>query len=189
MTAETSVPLARRDHQVHAPKVEVFDPAARTNIDPKGYVRLVDEYRHVGPGLYMARPVDAHPRIAYFESMLLPEMGLRVSRWRGRPGVDLGHDFYIDVVDISVRGSAATHDEIWQTVDLYLDILVRTGRSVWVEDNDELLAAVRAGVVDLAAAERALTNAQRALAGIAHASHDVDRWLASHAIVVPWHPC
>ncbi|GAA4445199.1 DUF402 domain-containing protein [Actinokineospora soli] len=181
MAAETSIPTARRDHATHPPKVEVFDPAARTNIDPKGFVRLVDEYRHVGSGLYMARPVDGHRRIAYFESLLLPEMGLRVSRWRGRPGVDLGHDHYIDVVDISV------HDDIWQTVDLYLDILVRTGRSAWVEDNDELLAAVRAGVIDLGAGERALTRAQRAVAGIAHAGYDVDAWLATHGIVAPWH--
>ncbi|GGS34413.1 MULTISPECIES: DUF402 domain-containing protein [Actinokineospora] len=188
MSAETSVPLARRDHTTHAPKVEVFDPAARTNVDPKGFVRLVDEYRHIGPGLYMARPVDGHRRIAYFESALLPAMGLRVSRWRGHPGVDLGHDFYIDVVDISVHGDPAKHTDIWQTVDLYLDVLVRTGRSVWVEDNDELLAAVRAGVLDLGAGERALSRAQRAVAGIAHAGYDVNRWLAGHEIVVPWHP-
>lgn len=180
MAAETPIPLARRDHTTHPPKVEVFDPAAGTNVDPKGFVRLVDEYRRLGSGLYMARPVDGHRRIAYFESALLPEMGLRVSRWRGRPGVDLGHDFYIDVVDIAV------HDDIWRTVDLYLDVLVRTGRSVWVEDNDELLAAVRAGVLDLGAGERAMDRAQRAVAGIAHAGHDVDAWLATHDIVVPW---
>lgn len=184
MTADTPVPvpLARRGHATHPPKVEVFDPAAMTNVDPKGFIRLVDEYRRTEHGLYMARPVDGHRRIAYFESLLLPAMGLRVSRWRGRPGVDLGHDFYIDVVDISVR------DDIWRTVDLYLDVLVRTGRSVWVEDNDELLAAVRAGLLDLGAGERALSRAHRAVAGIAHAGHDVDAWLATHGIEVAWRP-
>ncbi|MGX7827823.1 DUF402 domain-containing protein [Actinokineospora sp. 24-640] len=184
MTADSPVPvpLARRDHATHPPKVEVFDPAAMTNVDPKGFIRLVDEYRHTEHGLYMARPVDGHRRIAYFESLLLPAMGLRVSRWRGRPGVDLGHDYYIDVVDISV------HDDIWRTVDLYLDVLVRTGRSVWVEDNDELLAAVRAGLLDLGAGERALSRSHSAVAGIAHAGHDVDSWLATHGIEVAWRP-
>jgi uncharacterized protein len=180
MAAETSIPTARRDHRTHPPKVEVFDPAAGTNIDPKGFVRIVEEYRRLPGGLYMARPVEGHKRIAYFESVLLPDLGLRVSRWRGRPGVDLGHDFYIDVVDIAV------HDDIWRTVDLYLDVLGRDGRSVWVEDNDELLAAVRAGTIDLGAGERALRRAQTTVAGIAHAGYDVDRWLATHGVKAPW---
>ncbi|MGQ0837775.1 DUF402 domain-containing protein [Actinokineospora sp.] len=176
------VPIARRDdvhHEVHPPKVELFDVAALTNTDPKGFVRRVDEYRETEHGLYMARPVEGHRRIAYFESMLLPELGLRVSKWRGRPGVDLGHDFYLDVVDI-------TDGPVWRTLDLYLDVLVRAGRGLRVEDSDELLAAFRARLVDLAAAQRAMERTNRTVDGIAQAGYDVDAWLAGHGITVEW---
>ncbi|EWC59929.1 hypothetical protein UO65_4789 [Actinokineospora spheciospongiae] len=183
-TRPVPVPAARRDdrqHEVHPPKVELFDPAARTNTDPKGFVRAVDAYRETPEGLFMARPVDGHPRIAYFQSLLLPELGLRVSKWRPRPGVDLGHDFYLDVVDISVDDRSA-----WRTVDLYLDVLVRTGRDVRVEDTDELLAAFRTGLLDSSTVQRAMERTYRAVDGIAHSSYDVDAWLVTLGITPPW---
>ncbi|WP_018683628.1 DUF402 domain-containing protein [Actinokineospora enzanensis] len=176
------VPPARgndREHEIHPPKVEHFDPAAMTNTDPKGFVRRVDEYRETAHGLYMSRPVEGHRRIAHFESLLLPDLGLRVSKWRGRPGVDLGHDFYIDVVDV-------TDGPVWMTVDLYLDVLVRTGRDLRVEDSDELLAAMRAGLVDLSTARRAMERAHLVVDGVAHAGYDVDGWLATRGIAAPW---
>ena len=40
---------------MHPPKHETFDLAGRTNTDPKGFVRAVDEYRLCPWGLYMAR--------------------------------------------------------------------------------------------------------------------------------------
>ncbi|GLZ36754.1 DUF402 domain-containing protein [Actinokineospora sp. NBRC 105648] len=176
------VPPARRDdvqHEVHPPKVELFDLAAMTNTDPKGFTRRVQEYRETEYGLYMSRPVVGHRRIAHFESLLLPAAGLRVSRWRPRRGVDLGHDFYIDVVD-------ATDGPVWRTVDLYLDVLVRTGRDLRVEDSDELLAALRAGLVDLSTAQRAMERAYAVVEGVSRAGYDVDSWLAVHGIAAPW---
>ncbi|CRK56157.1 hypothetical protein [Alloactinosynnema sp. L-07] len=176
------VPIARRDdthHEVHPPKVELFDLAAMTNTDPKGFVRAVDEYRRTDHGLLMARPVDSHRRIAYFESLLLPELGLRVSKWRAKPGYDLGHDFYIDVVDI-------TDGPVWRTVDLYLDVLVRTGRDLRVEDTDELLAALGARLIDRSAAQRALERTHDAVDGIAYHGYDVDAWLRTLGITTIW---
>jgi uncharacterized protein len=178
------VPVARRDdahHEVHPPKVELFDPAAMTNTDPKGFVRSVDTYRETPQGLFMSRPVDGHPRIAHFQSLLLPDLGLRVSKWRARPGVDLGHDFYLDVVDVSVDDNS-----VWRTVDLYLDILVRVGRDVRVEDTDEALAAFRAGLLDLSTIQRALERTYRTVDDIAHSSYDVDAWLLTLGITPPW---
>ncbi|GAA2980906.1 DUF402 domain-containing protein [Actinokineospora diospyrosa] len=177
------IPPSRRDdtaHEVHPPKVELFDPVAMTNTDPKGFVRAVEVFRESRHGLYMSRPVDGHPRIAHFESLLLPAAGLRVSKWRPAPGVDLGHDFYLDVVDITRDG------RVWRTVDLYLDVLVRTGRDTRVEDCDELLAAVRAGLLDLDTAERAMARGYAVVAGIAETGHHVDGWLAGAGIPAPW---
>jgi len=164
---------------VHPPKVEIFDIAAKTNTDPKGFVRDVDEYRLEDFGLYMARPVRGHPEISYFRSWLIPRLGLRVSRWGAHPGARFDHDFYLDVVDIEV-GPA------WRPVDLYLDILVTAGQSQRLEDVDETLAALTEGLIDHAAARRAFERAFAAVDGIAAADHDVDAWLAGQGIAATW---
>ncbi len=159
---------------VHPPKIELFDVAAMTNTDPKGIVRAVDRYRTTDFGLYMAREVDGHPTIGYFRSWLLPEYGLRVSRWRPRPGQKLDHDVYIDVVDIE---PGTGPDAVWRTVDLYLDILMRDRRDLRVLDTDEVLAARSAGLIDDRTAQRAFERAFAAVDGIAAAGYDVDGWL------------
>ena len=164
---------------IHPPKVEIFDIAAMTNTDPKGFVRAVDEYRLEDFGLYMARPVDGHPWIAYFRSWLLPRLGLRVSRWGVHPGTEIDYDFYVDVVDIESGPS-------WRTTDLYLDILVTTGHSQRLLDTEETLAALTEGFIDHTAAMRAFERAFTAVDGIAAADHDVDAWLAGQGIPVTW---
>jgi uncharacterized protein len=164
---------------VHPPKIEVFDLAAMTNTDPKGFVRAVDEYRLEEFGLFMARPVVGHPDIAYFQSWLLPRLGLRVNKWAWHPGAKPDNDFYIDVVDIET-GPA------WRTTDLYLDILVRTGHDQRLLDTDETLSALRAGLINQAAAERAFGRAFDAVDGIAAARRDVDAWLVGQGIPVTW---
>lgn len=166
---------------VHPPKIETFDLAAMTNTDPKGFVRTVDAYRLEEFGLYMARPVDGHPELAYFRSWLLPGLGLRVNKWDLHPGAPPRQDFYLDVVDIET-GPA------WRTTDLYLDIVVRTGHDQRLLDTDEALAALGAGLIDQAAAERAFECAFRAVDGIGAAGRDVDAWLAALGIPVFWRP-
>jgi uncharacterized protein len=166
---------------VHPPKIETFDVAAMTNTDPKGIIRAVDEYRLEDFGLYMARPVVGHEDIAYFRTWLIPRLGLRVSKWGWHPGAVRDCDFYIDVVDLETG-------PVWRATDLYLDILVRTGQDQRLLDTDETLAALAAGLIDSAAAERAFLVAFRAVDGIAAAHHDVDAWLAAQGISVSWRP-
>lgn len=173
-----SMPSARAPHtDVHAPKVELFDVHALTNTDPKGFVRAVDVYRLTDFGLYMARPVPGHPELAYFRSWLLPELGLRVSRWTGRAPLD--HDYYIDVVDIQPG-------DVWRTKDLYLDILVRTGHDQRVLDSDELIAGVLAGHLDQGAAIRALEQTNTAVDGIARHGYHPDEWLTRSGYPIEW---
>lgn len=164
---------------VHPPKIEVFDLSAMTNTDPKGLVRAVDEYRLADFGLYMARPVDGHEKISYFRSWLLPQLGLRVSRWGAHPGKSFNHDFYLDVVDIETG-------PCWRTVDLYLDILVSTGRNQRLLDTDEVLEALEVGLIDHPAAQRAFERAFHAVDGIAAAGWQVDAWLAGQGFPVTW---
>ncbi|GDY31080.1 hypothetical protein GTS_27130 [Gandjariella thermophila] len=164
----------------HPPKIEIFDLAERTNTDPKGRVRRVEEYRLAPFGLFMARPVVGHPTLAYFESWLLPEPGLRVTRQWWHPGAERDYDFYVDVVDI-VAGQ-----DRWRTVDHYLDLLVRTGRDVELLDVDELLAAVAAGLLPVAEGRDALEAAYRAVSGIAAHDYRLERWLATLGIRLTW---
>ena len=155
---------------LHPPKIELFDIAAMTNTDPKGIVRTVDRYKTTDFGLYMARPVDGHPDIAYFRTWLLPEQGLRVSRWVGHPGKHLDHDVYIDIADVE-------EGPVWRTLDLYLDILVYDHRNLRVLDVDEVLEAHTGGLLDSATVQRALERTFSAVDGIAAAGYDVEAWL------------
>lgn len=155
---------------LHPPKIELFDVAAMTNTDPKGFVRAVDRYETTDFGLYMARPLDGHPDIAYFRSWVLPEQGLRVSRWLPHPGMRLDHDVYIDIVDVE-KGP------VWRTVDLYLDILVFDRESLRVEDTDEALEAITAGHLDRVTVQRAFERTFAAVDGIAAAGYEVEAWL------------
>lgn len=166
--------------RVHPPKVELFDVAGMTNTDPKGIVRAVDRYEVTDFGLYLARPLDGHPDIAYFRSWLLPGQGLRIGRWLPHPGKELDHDVYIDIADIE-QGA------VWRTVDLYLDVLVRDHEDLRVLDTDELLAARVDGLVDDAAARRAFDRAFAVVDGIAAADYDVEAWVASaFKIALTW---
>lgn len=164
---------------VHRPKVETFDPDAMTNVDPKGFVRSVDTYSESPWGLYMARPAD-HPSFSYLESWLLPEIGLRVSKFHFTPRGHREQDHYVDIVEIDRDGG------IWRTTDLYLDIVVLTGRDTQVLDADELALAIAGGVVAPARGEYAMDRAFTAAIGIARAGHDVDRWLADGGRPVDW---
>ncbi|WP_189060629.1 DUF402 domain-containing protein [Longimycelium tulufanense] len=165
---------------IHPPKVEVFDVAAMTNVDPKGFVRRVDEYRVEPFGLYMARRVVDHPRMDYVESWLLPNLGLRVTDWRWLPGHERDQDYYLDVVDVAVEGDR------WTTTDYYLDIVVRHRKDLTVVDTDELLAALTAGLLDAGYAQRALERAYRTVEGITRHAYDLPAWLAEHGVVLRW---
>lgn len=178
-----SAPPADTAH-IHPPKVELFDLVTMTNTDPKGVPRAVREYRVEPFGLYVARDVVDHPRIAAIESWLLPDLGLRATDCYFHPGHERDQDFYLDVVDIEAGQRS------WRTEDHYLDLVVRTGRGAEVLDTDELLAAVAAGLLDRHAAERALQTAYRALDGLARHEHRLDRWLATLGAYPTWtrHP-
>lgn len=170
---------------VHPPKIELFDVAGRTNTDPKGIVRAVDRYEVTDFGLYLARPLEGHPDIAYFRSWLLPAAGLRVGRWRAHPDRELDHDVYIDVVDIDVVDTE--RGPVWRTVDLYLDVIVRDSGELRVLDTDEVLAARVDGLIDDETAQRAFARTFAAVEGIASAGYDVEAWLAgAFAITLTW---
>ena len=171
----------RLDLPVHPPKVEVFDLQARTNTDPKGHVRPVSHF-HLEPfGLYLARPLTGHPRLAALESWILPAPGLRVTRWYWHPGFERDLDFYLDVVEVT------SDEQRWRTVDHYLDIEVRDGRGAELRDVDEFLLAVRAELLDSEAAENAMRRAADAMAGLASCGFDLAEWLRGKGVELTWH--
>lgn len=169
--AATGMGGRRRAVDAHPPKVETFDLLTNTNTDPKGIVRMVDTYRVEEFGLYMARPMVNRPNIDYLESWLLPGLGARVTDWHFAPGHERDQDFYIDIAEIEPGPTA------WRATDLYLDIVVRTGRDLEVLDIDELLAALGAGLIDFGAAEGALHRAYDLVDKIASHRYDLDRFL------------
>jgi uncharacterized protein len=143
-------------------------------------VRAVDEYTVQPWGLYMARPTPGRAQFHYLESWLLPSLGLRASIFHFNPGYELDQDFYLDV------GRYVPGPTVWRSVDHYLDLVVRTGVSVDLDDVDELLTAVRHGLLTPEDAEQAVQAAAAAIAGLARHDHRLDRWLAEADMTLSW---
>lgn len=165
---------------IHPPKRETFDLVARTNTDPKGIVREVDEYRVQPWGLYMARPTPGRAQFHYLESWLLPDLGLRASVFHFTPGHERDQDFYLDIGRISVG------PDRWHTEDHYIDLVVRTGQGTELVDADELFEAHAHGLVTTETAEAALRSAVTAVDGLAAHGHDLNAWLSSLDVHVTW---
>ena len=124
---------------MHAPKIVTFDVPARVSVDNKGFVRAVAEYRTTPFGLYMSRAMVGRPSAHWMRSWLLPALGLAVTVFSWNPGHERDQDFYLDVCEIDRDGDR------WRLTDLYLDVVLRTGRGAAVIDLDEFVAAVAAG--------------------------------------------
>ncbi|MGI9123219.1 MAG: DUF402 domain-containing protein [Mycobacterium sp.] len=165
---------------MHPPKHEVFDLRARTNTDPKGIVREVDEYRLEPWGLYMARPTPGRPQFHYLESWLLPDLGLRANVFHFNPGHERDQDYYLDIARITAGADR------WEAQDHYVDLVVRTGVDTEVTDVDELLEAHDAGLLDGQTAESALRTAFHAVSGLAAHGHDLNAWLSSTGMQLTW---
>ncbi|MDX1886133.1 DUF402 domain-containing protein [Mycolicibacterium sp. 120270] len=165
---------------MHPPKHEKFDLVARTNTDPKGIVRAVDEYIVTPWGLYMARPTPGRAQFHYLESWLLPSLGLRVSIFHFNPGHERDQDFYLDVGRYTAGG------QVWHSEDHYLDLVVRTGTSVEIEDVDELLTAVRHGLLTPETGEEAVRTALNAVEGLSRNGYDLHRWLSGNGLDLTW---
>ncbi|EGD55985.1 DUF402 domain-containing protein [Gordonia neofelifaecis] len=156
---------------VHPPKREVFDVAAMTNTDNKGFVRPVLDYRVTDYGLYMSRTAD-HPRFTHLETWLLPALGLRANIFHFVDGYREGQRLYLDVGAFS--GPDA--DGRWHAVDWYLDLVDQPGQPLELIDVDELFEAHTAGHLTTAEAEDAIRIASSTMGGPA-VSGGVQAWL------------
>lgn len=143
-------------------------------------VRAVDDYRETPWGLYMARPTPGRAQFHYLESWLLPGLGLRVTVFHFNPGHERDQDFYLDIGDYR-RGPTR-----WYGEDHYLDLELRTGDSVQLTDVDELLAAVREGLIGPEAAERAVHVAIDTVAALARHDYDLNSWLQGIGMILTW---
>jgi predicted RNA-binding protein associated with RNAse of E/G family len=143
-------------------------------------VRAVDEYLVHPWGLYVARPTPGRVQFHYLESWLLPSVGLRATVFHFNPGHERHHDFYLDV------GEYTPGRDVWRSEDHYLDIEVRSGTGAGLADVDELLDAVRHGLLTPEVAERAVRHAVAAIDGLAQNSYDLQRWLAGKGMELTW---
>ena len=143
-------------------------------------MRAVDEFVVHPWGLYVARPTPGRAQFHYLESWLLPSLGLRATVFHFNPGYERDHDYYLDV------GEFTPGPKVWHSEDHYLDIEVRTGTGADLADIDELLGAVRHGLLTPDVAERALRRAVEAVDGLARNGYDLDRWLAGNGMQLTW---
>ncbi|MGH3578002.1 MAG: DUF402 domain-containing protein [Mycobacterium sp.] len=143
-------------------------------------MRAVDEYTVRPWGLYLARPAPGRAQFHYLESWLLPSLGSRATVFHFSPGHERDHDYYLDVGEYT-PGPAA-----WRSEDHYLDLEVRTNRGVQVTDVDELLDAVRHGLLTPEAGEQAVRRAVTAVDGLSRYDYDLQRWLAANGMEITW---
>ncbi|MCV7030447.1 DUF402 domain-containing protein [Mycobacterium sherrisii] len=143
-------------------------------------MRAVDEYAVRPWGLYVARPTPGRAQFHYLESWLLPSLGLRATVFHFNPGHERDHDYYLDIGDYRPGLDA------WTSEDHYLDIEVRTGAGAHLADVDELLDAVRLGLLRPETAEQAIRRAVHVLEGLAGNDYDLARWLAGDGIDLTW---
>jgi uncharacterized protein len=171
---------AETTHAVHSPKIESFDIAEHVNVDNKGYARKVEKFDLQPFGLYMSRQVVGRLPAVWLESWLIPELGLRISKWTYTSGHVSGYDFHVDIVDIDAS------DPVWRVTDLYLDLEVSNCRSAKLVDIGEFVAAVGAGLLTPAVAESALQSCYRIVAGLAEYEYSLDRWAQSCNLSISW---
>ncbi|GAA3994782.1 hypothetical protein GCM10022631_01090 [Deinococcus rubellus] len=159
------------------PKVERHDLARREHHTNTG-IRAVERYHVHAAGLAVVRPFKAHPRIRAWQAHLLPALGLQVCRYEFHGPRE--HDYYIDLATITEAGG------IWTLTDHYLDVLVWHGLRAELIDEDEFLAAVRAGYLSAAQAQAVQAQAQALLRGLAEHGHDVQAYLAARGVRLSW---
>ena len=166
---------------MHPPKIQTFDPVAGTNIDTKGNPREVHTWREHDWGLYLSRPIVGRPNAWWMETWVLPELGLCLTDWRWNPGHEREQDFYLDIAEI-VRDDADRR--VLHMTDLYLDLVVRTGREAALLDVDEYVAAVAQGLLEPRLAEYALQRSHAVLDALSRHTYDVEAWLAGQGILL-----
>lgn len=143
-------------------------------------MRAVDVYTVEPWGLYMARPTPGRAQFHYMESWLLPSLGLRATVFHFNPGHELDQDYYLDV------GQYTPGATVWHSEDHYLDLVVRTRVGVELSDVDELLTAVRHGLLTPEAGEQAVQTAVAAIDGLARHDYDLDSWLTGRGMAPTW---
>ena len=173
--------------QAHPVKIERHDTAARIHHTNTGQ-RPVDLYHTHERGLYVSRRFVDHPRIAYWQAHLLPDV-IPLQDGTERLGIQLCrydfhgervHDYYIDIATITCQG------DVWTVRDHYLDLLVWDGLCAEIADTDELNAALQAGFIGQAEFARAISAAHGVLNGLARHGYDVRAWLASQQLRLEW---
>lgn len=143
-------------------------------------MRAVDVYTVKPWGLYLARPAPGRAQFHYLQSWLLPSLGLRATIFHFNPGHEREQDFYLDV------GRFTVGDTTWYSEDHYLDLVLRTGIGIELHDVDELMTAVRHGLLSPETAELAIETAAGAIDGLARNGYDLDRWLAGNGMALTW---
>ncbi|GAB3227960.1 DUF402 domain-containing protein [Mycolicibacterium hippocampi] len=143
-------------------------------------MRSVDRYTVRPWGLYMARPTPGRAQFHYIESWLLPALDLRATVFHFNPGHERDQDFYLDV------GRYTPGPDQWRSEDHYLDLVVRSGVAVTLDDVDELITAVRHGLLTPETGEQAIRTAVATVDALAGHDYDLHRWLAGIGIDLTW---
>ena len=143
-------------------------------------MRAVDEYTVKPWGCTWPARRRAAPSSTTWSRGCCRRWGCGPSIFHFNPGHELDQDYYLDV------GRYTPGPKVWHSEDHYLDLVVRTGKSVELDDVDELLSAVRHGLLAPDVGEQAVQSAAAAIDGLARHDYNLDRWLGAAGVTLSW---
>ncbi|MGP4018830.1 hypothetical protein [Saccharopolyspora sp. 5N708] len=159
--------------------VEVIDVFSSRRRQPSGFVAQLDvcHVERWGLAVECSTP-DAEEHDAEI-TWLLPELGLRLTRFRPRSRHSLPGPSTLTAVHIERETRS------WTTTDLLLGLQIGDYGRARITHAAEFAAAVASGMIRLSEADYALRTVHRTLEEVSR-HRDINQWLAHRGIFEAW---
>jgi uncharacterized protein len=169
---------------VHPPKIVTYNLLEKTSTINDACFK-VDTYEVTDPWLYVTRPLIGHSHISYLKGFVIYDLGIQISQFKYHtanvPDKYGFYDYYVDV------GTVKKDKSLWLLKDLYLDILVVQTKAAHILDTDEFLQALQENLITPDEAAFALTTTHDLINGLANCHYNLESYLDTKGIKLPWH--
>ncbi|KAA2261626.1 hypothetical protein F0L68_16255 [Solihabitans fulvus] len=162
--------------------VDVVDTLTAVRSYSSGTTRQLTTCRVERWGLRMECPTPEDPFSDSEVTLLLPDLGLRLTQLRPRSR----HARSGPSILTSVRVERDTRS--WRTTDLLLGLAVPGGTTARIVRSEDFAAAVAGHVLLPGDADLALRTVHRTLEELSRYRHDLGTWLTDQGIYEVWPP-
>lgn len=153
-------------------KLETVHPAEWRQVGSRGQSYTIDACQRYACGaLYFGRPWVNSSRYSYFESFVVPDLGIQVCAYTAIAPYAYPWDWYVDIARITEV------DGVYRIHDLYLDLGIYEGRGYDVLDLNEFADALKTGAIRPDDADYALRSLHALTALLAQHRYAMERLL------------